>query len=97
MHPTHQDRRACDKPDWDGHDSPCTHLRNIEAAIFEKLEKLDSIEANQTAMKEMLEAWNNTKGFMVTLRSVGKVLLWVVSIVGAVAIISEAIKRWLLS
>lgn len=82
---------ACDKC----HDSPCKELDNHITLERQMAEDVRELKETCRAMKEMLEAWNNTKGFVTTIKNVGKLLLWLVAIVAAFSAMSEVFRHWL--
>ena len=73
---THPMRRACDLC----HASPCDKLTEQETLIKE-------LHDDVKAMREMLEAWNNAKGFVSTLRLLGVVMRWLAAISAGIAAI----------
>ena len=95
------ERRECDHL-GDGHTSPCKNLMVHTELETNILVELNAIRQGQTliltqqeSMKEMLEAWNNTKGFVTTIKTAGKLILWLVAIGAAWAIVTETMKHWL--
>lgn len=72
----HQMRRATDRckecgDDW--HDSPCEELKSHKDDI---IDKLDQMQAKLDAVAEIMTAWNNAKGFVSTLQTIGTVAKW---------------------
>jgi len=88
-------RRKCDTCGSDGHGAPCDEL-TAQISIGEQiLIELREMKETQESMKDMLTAWNNTKGFVTTIKTAGKLILWLVALGAAWAIMSETIKHWL--
>lgn len=78
------------------HTTPCQRLIErieVEDRIFQRLEE---IEKNQKVILEMMQVWNNTKGFVSTIRILGKLLVWVVAILAAWSVLSGDFKRWVM-
>lgn len=89
---TDHNRRSCDCPA--GHDTPCAKLVEQESVGTKILAKLDAMESRQSQMQEMLTAWNNTKGFVATIKNVGVLLLWIAAFAAAWATVTELFKHW---
>ena len=85
-------RRHCDS--CAGHETPCEGLTKQEAVYAQILAKLDAMEATQKSMQEMLTAWNNTKGFVSTVKNAGVLLLWIAALAAAWATVTELFKHW---
>ena len=91
-------RRECDhfgEVGYKSHTTPCDKLLErvgVEEQIFDRL---DSIEEQLKQMHEMMQVWNNTKGFVATIRNAGGVILWIVGIGAAVTVLVEGTKHWL--
>lgn len=81
------------------HQSPCNALQEHASIASESIEsimqELKEIKATCQEMKDMLEAWSNAKGFVATVKNVGKLLLWIVAIGAAYSAMTEAVKHWL--
>ena len=83
----------------DGHHSPCEKLNDhleFDAKVLAQQEliisRLDLITKNQEAisatlvsMTEILEAWNNTKGFVKTMVTISGFMKWLVAFGASVA------------
>lgn len=84
-------RRSCDHYVCDGHNSPCDHLNQY--VDFQEVIRLDleEIKSDLKAVKELLDAWKNMKGFIRTMQIIGSVAKWI-TVTGAAF---AAIWYWL--
>lgn len=76
-----------------------THLKEhstFEIALQETTELTRKIVSNTDELVELLKVFQQTRGFIATLRTLGKVLLWIASVGGAIVVIGIGIKSWLL-
>lgn len=55
--------------------------------------KVESIDDNVQAMREILDTWNNTKGFVTTVRVLSKVTIFIGVTGAALAGIYQALKH----
>lgn len=62
-------------------------LRRILAAQNEQKQLQEAQAAELKKVAEILEAWNNAKGFVKTVRMIGEVSKWLVLVGGAMAVI----------
>lgn len=64
----------------DNHDSPCAplkeHQTELEGHRKSLVEKIDKMQATLNSVAEIVTAWNNAKGFINTLQTVGVVAKW---------------------
>ena len=88
------------------HDTPCQSLQecSIETKdsiiainehliqIDEKMEKLSKLENSIETIADILTAWNNSKGFAVTLLSLGRLVMFAAACYGALKVIEGAMK-----
>lgn len=66
--------------------------KDLTPLIKEVLTKVHTIEGQNQTQLEMMEAWNNTKGFVKTVVILGKVAKFIAVTGGAVATVWAAIK-----
>ena len=80
------------------HETPCETLVKCKEETSDRLdsleEKVETISVNVQAMREILDTWNNTKGFVSTVRIMSKVLVWTVATGAALTAIYHAIKHF---
>lgn len=100
---TTKDRRSCDASGDTNHVSPCEKLQltaTIQDQMFAMLEDIQRENAKQSKIldeqKDMFIAWNNTKGFVATMKSVGVLILWLSAIAIAFVAIIHGIRDYLL-
>lgn len=80
------EKRSADRRKND-HATPCDLLHqhiNVAAMLHEDVQE---IKAQLATMVELLEVFNNTKGFVKTLQVVGMVAKWITVVGGAIAVV----------
>lgn len=79
----------------DSHPTPCpaldAHVKTAEL-IYRDTQELKKL---QTDIVEMLKTWNDAKGFVTTMKSIGSIVLWIVAIGAAISMFSEGVRHWL--
>jgi hypothetical protein len=73
------------------------HMVNDETVQSQILDKLNKIEAAQADTLELLTLFNNTKGFITTVRSIGAFVLWFATVFGTFAGLIYGLRAWLKS
>lgn len=80
------------------HETPCQILQDCKEDTSTRITNLEKdvgeIKDDVKAMREIIEAWNNSKGFVITLRIMSKVMIFVTTTGAALAGIYWAIKNW---
>lgn len=71
---------TCDHCGGDGHQSPCEDLNAQKG-------KIDQMAIDLARMREILEAWNNAKGFISTLNWLGRAAKWLTTIAAGLAVV----------
>lgn len=80
------------------HTTPCSSLQECSLETKDRLTSIENELKDLTLMKkdiekiaEVLTAWDNTKGFAITLVAIGKVLVFSVAVLAAIL----ALKQYL--
>jgi len=91
-------------PELVTHNTPCEMLKltaTTQDQMFAMLEDIQRTNAKQSKIleeqKDMFKAWNDTKGFISTMKSLGALLIWITVTVGALVIIIHATRDYLLN
>ena len=63
------------------HEPPCEPLKKCRTETSDRLTNIEndikSMKDDVCAMKDILETWNNTKGFVTTIKIISKVAVWI--------------------
>ena len=95
-------RRSCDEHNGDGHATPCNNLM-VHTALEEELrvsmaalmaQSLKNSEALES-MLEIIKAWENTKGFITTMKAFGKFIFFLMAVIAAFSAFGEIFKHWI--
>ena len=80
------------------HETPCETLVKCREETGDRLTNIEndvrSIQDDVKAMREIIETWNNTKGFVTTIHNLSKVTVWLTTTSAALAGIWYAIKHF---
>ena len=66
----------------------------VETRISEMEDSIESIKDDVKAMREIIETWNNGKGFVNTIRILSKIAVWLGLTGAALAGIYHSIRHW---
>ena len=66
-------------------DDTKTRLTNIETQQVTMCQDISDIKDSVTSMSEIINTWNNGKGFINTIRILSKLVLWFGAITAAIA------------
>lgn len=87
------------------HTPPCDQLKvcsedtekrmsGLEAQISDLKSNVDDMKSDLKAMREIIETWNNTKGFVTTIQVLSKIAMWFAGLTAAIVGAYHAIKHW---
>lgn len=79
------------------HEPPCEPLKECQKKTTDRLDSLEesmaSVHSNVIATREIIEAWNNGRGFVTTIRVMSKIVVWLGVTGAAITGIYHAIKH----
>lgn len=73
------------------------HTRHSDTDIEKIREDLAEVKAAVLTMKEIIEAWNDAKGFVRTIKLIGEVFKWVAKVAAAIGAVWLLVKtgQWI--
>lgn len=79
------------------HAPPCEPLKECKKETSDRLTTIETdikeMKSDICAMRDILETWNNTKGFVTTVKVLSKLAIWASVTIGALTAIYHALKH----